>query len=485
MSIVDESNEFLGTVDAVHPVSNALAGSEMKAFMQHSPSIVDVAQIETAQAEPYNSYTPRAGPSFLVGCDDSVMNVTSAAAGARILFATDEWFATADCLLQDTPPHFDPNEYCTQGKVMDGWETRRRREAGHDWCVIRLAHRLHQVIGVEIDTAYFTGNNAPAISLEIADITSCQVENAMISKFPGIVNRLLHGCVQGTGHSPKEVQMAEEACQQDVTWKPLLSKTPLQPGYEHSRMHYFTFNDVDISGTHLRVNYFPDGGVARIRLWGYANEIPRPQVGAAYSPIQTGALCRVVPHGSDSVMPSKESSSLAEISCLDNGGVGLICSNKHYGEPYNLIQPGYGRDMGDGWETARHPSRPHVLYKNDETGLVDSPLSDWCILKLGRVANGGISRIILDTKYFRGNYPESVQVEGCYCSNDNELFVEDNSAIEWFPLINRVRMAPDSEHVFDSIHGQFLNCDEEVSHVRVTIFPDGGLSRVRIYEQCE
>jgi allantoicase len=387
----------------------------------------------------------------------------SASAGAQVLFATDEWFASANNMLQDGPPIFDPDAFCEQGKVMDGWETRRRREAGHDWCIIKLAHRA-QIVGVEIDTAHFTGNNVPAISLEIADLNTHR-ESVMVSGIPGVVERILHGGDQGVGHTPEEVHEAEESCRR-VKWKELLPASPLRQGYEPTRMHYFNVSDF---GTHVRVNYFPDGGVARLRLWGTsivaATKIIRPP----YVPISTGKICTVVHHKDTNLPPSRQDYVFPELSCSSNGGVGVDCSNKHYGHPELLIQPTLGKDMGDGWETARHPERPAILKRDPKTNLVDSPLMDWAVLKLGRVAPEGIARIILDTKHFRGNYPESVQIEGC---------VEGK---EWFPLIARTRMAADAEHVFDANLQQIENATRAVSLVRVSIYPDGGLSRVRVY----
>jgi allantoicase len=486
------SSALQTTVDvALVPIENDWNGEKSvdtsetvsKAGMKHIGSIVDVAHFDIQEEKKYE--TEAVPPPFLLESEGDVVNVTSSEAGARILFATDEWFAVADNLIKESPPQFDPNEYCEQGKVMDGWETRRRREAGHDWCLIRLSDRVHNIVGIEIDTAHFTGNNAPAISIEIADISSCDDEIRMISKLPNALARLLYGGVQGSSNSPSEVLAAESAIRNDVTWNVLLPKTPLHPGYEQSRLHFFTCLDRDLTGTHLRVNYFPDGGVARLKVWGYTNsDSPCPRAGPAYSPISTGARCTIVPHDNVETMPSRQPSEFTELSSLDNGGLGIVCSNKHYGEPLNLLQSNLGIDMGDGWETARHPDRPQILVQNVETGLVQSNLSDWCILKLGTVALKGVNRIIMDTKHFRGNYPESVQVEGCCCSNeDDELFwLNDSSSdVKWIPLIPRIRMAPDSEHVFERSKDQILNSDIPVSHVRVTIYPDGGISRVRIY----
>lgn len=418
---------------------------------------VDVASIkEDVQVSPFEQ--------------QGYVNAGSAGQGARILFATDEWFAAADNLLKDSPPVFDPDEYCEQGKVMDGWETRRRREEGHDWSIVKLSQRT-RIVEIEVDTAYFTGNHVPAISLRVADLNPSD-ESAMVSRFPGFLDRLLHGCIQGTGASPEEVHQAEEACNR-VTWTEILSKTNLRPGYEDSRMHYFTLR-VPVEGSHVRINYYPDGGIARMRFWGTPLGTVKPRARSAYVPIKTGSRCTVVPHG-EATIPSRQPFTYPEISAEMNGGMGIGCSNKHYGDPWNLIQQTLGKDMGDGWETARHPNRPSILVKDPNTSLVDSPLLDWCILKLGSVSRGGLKRIILDTKHFRGNYPESVRVEGCFVKTCE--FQEFD--LEWFPLVPRCRMAPDSEHIFDC--DQITNADRFVSHIRVSIYPDGGISRVRVY----
>jgi allantoicase len=151
-----------------------------------------------------------------------------------------------------------------------------------------------------------------------------------------------------------------------------------------------------------------------------------------------------------------------------------------------LIQESYGKDMGDGWETARHPFRPAIIVKDPVTDLVDSPLMDWAILKLGMGGilggeEGGVSRIIIDTKHFRGNYPESVRLEGCCYNDESDLPDESYSTLSWFELIPRSRLGPDREHVFDRELQEIRNDRESVTHVRVSIFPDGGLSRIRIY----
>ncbi len=412
---------------------------------------------------------------------------------SRVLFATDEWFARAENLIQDSDPVFIPDLYCPQGKVMDGWETRRKRTEGHDWCVIATnnGHQdgcMNDVVGIEVDTAYFTGNQAPRISIEVANCYSEDKEEDeyLYTWMPGAVKRLMQGGgIQGTGQSLLQTQKAHKACQQ-FTWNEILPMTPLKPGYEESRMHYFMLDDDTrdrVKGfTHVRINYFPDGGVARLRLWGFS------QSRSSTPDSSLGDLSE-----DSNVLPSSVPYHLPELSSSNNGGVGLICSNKHYGVPDNLIRPSYGKDMGDGWETARHPNRPPVLIKNPVTNLIENPLMDWAVLKLGMggaVDNDGISRIIIDTKHFKGNFPESVMVEGCN-ANLNQASDDDvcsatpekecNNKVEWFPLLERTKMGPDCEHTFHKENGEIANSNRSVTHIRVSIYPDGGISRVRVY----
>ena len=479
--------------------------------LSHSISISGVADFDATSSTGHHQLVvgdsgllleaarPTAPPSPFAA---SFVNVASVSRGSRILFATDEWFAAADNLLSDAPPHFDPTEYCPQGKVMDGWETRRRREAGHDWCLIELSGRS-RLVALELDTAYFTGNHVPAISIELADLSGVQAVT-LAQQLPGMIDRLLHGCIQGTGMNPEQVQIAEQACRTVSSWTEILPKTPLRPGFELTRQHLLELPSGPIEGTHLRVNYYPDGGVARMRVWGHVlSDQPRPVPGPPYAPQTTGSVCTVVSHDSSGTedalgeeteevprLPSQQPYNYPELSSTLLGGFEVFCTNRHYGVPANLIQPTLGRDMGDGWETARHPNRPSILVKDPQTGLVDSPLMDWCVLQLGQLALGGVTRIILDTKHFCGNYPESVQVDGCYFLPNNgesettdattptDLLLRDDL---WFPLVARCRMSPDSEHMFDATQNQIWNSTRPVSHVKVSIYPDGGLSRVRIY----
>ena len=418
---------------------------------------------------------------------ERTINVASAAAGARILFCTDEWFAAADRLLQDTEPQFDPDAYCAQGKVMDGWESRRRREPGHDWCILQLSQRA-SLRAVQIDTAYFTGNQAPAVSLLATDLDEATADD-WISTLPRAIRRLRTppndlDRFRGTGATPEEVDRAETAGR-TLAWQEILPQQALQPGYEATRHHVFALQG-GVVATHVRVNYFPDGGVARLRLYGVpvideTSLLPS----SLYMPIITGPSCTVVSYDdADAIMPSEEDTvdEASEVSCLDAGGDGLWASNAHYGRPANLLQRHRGVDMGDGWETARQPQRPGVLVRQPLSGLVDfGSLSESCVLRLGHMVHS-VRRIIIDTQHFKGNYPESVELHGCSLPlHDNDRVDWEDSVIAWFPLIPRIRLSPHAEHCFDDGAGQIVAAPTPVSHVRVRIFPDGGLSRVRIY----
>ena len=468
------------------------------------------------------------------------INLSSSANLAKILFATDEWFASADNILSPYPPTFIADLYCEQGKVMDGWETRRKRTEGHDWCVVKLGcgdddssgGPMMMIESVELDTMHFTGNQTPRISIEAMKITrskqDCNVDNDdyLYSWMPGAISRLASGkSFQGTGQSPDTIRRAHAACQavalnttnqQSDAWITILPMVELQPGYEETRYHKFKLDEdvkqklQEIGGvTHIRLNYYPDGGVARMKIWGYpvhssststlttnSQEISSRQNNVAI------AAAAVHPHSSTSSTnppPSSKRYHQPELSSVVHGGEGLACSNKHYGVPSNLIRPTLGVDMGDGWETARHPQRPAVVTKDPVTGLQDTPLMDWAVLKLGMGgvvaqtggddSKGGVERIIIDTRHFKGNFPESVSIDACCCSNisDDEVCASasadksSNNAVEWFPLLKRTALSADAEHEFLRDNKMVVNGSRGVTHVRVSIYPDGGLSRVRIY----
>lgn len=318
---------------------------------------------------------------------------------------------------------------------------------------------------MEIDTAYFTGNNAPRISIQGANIEHSE---RFAMKLPGAWKRLADRDglgVRGSAATKEDIEQAEKACSEASSdWFDVLPMTPLNPGYAKTRKHLFSssLSSAKKPVTHVRINYFPDGGVARLRLFG--------SVSLNYDRDLHGKVL--------------------DLACASHGGRGIAWSNNHFGEPADLLKPTRGINMSDGWETARHSCRPPILQRNPKSGLVDYDLKDWCIIKLGAVAES-VEKILIDTAHFRGNYPESVIVEGCCKPSVSDEFVSHvpgmDSAVGWFPLLDRTKLGPDAEHEFvrvkESTAGRpLIRCDAgKVSHVRVSIFPDGGLSRVRVY----
>jgi len=303
--------------------------------------------------------------------------------GSRVTFATDEFFAAKERLIEPAAPVFVEDKYDDHGKWMDGWESRRKREPGHDYCVIRLG--VPGIIhGFDVDTSHFTGNYPPQVSIE--------------------------ACVSD-----------EEVPEND--WVELIPKTDIL-GDSH---HYLDARD-DTVFTHVRLHIYPDGGIARLRIFG-----------------------AVVPDfsGVDGYV---------DLAAVEHGGRPIACTDQHYGSVHNLLAPGRGMNMGDGWETARRRG----------------PGNDWVIIALGRP--GVIERAEIDTAHFKGNYPDRVSLEAAMFASDDEV---SNNSPEWRTLLAESKLKMDQQHYFDDV----LEETGPVSHVRVSIYPDGGISRVRLFGQ--
>ena len=294
-------------------------------------------------------------------------------------FATDDFFADKSRLIQSSEPVFIDDKYDDHGKWMDGWESRRKRTPGYDYCIIRLG--VPGVVhGVEIDTRYFTGNFPPEASID--------------------------ACV-----SDEDVPAGE--------WIEVLPKIPLQGD---SRQFFDIRHDNVVS--HLRLNIFPDGGIARLRVFG---EI-QPSLSTADGQV--------------------------DLVALENGGRALAASDQHYGSKHNLNVAGRGVNMGDGWETARRRG----------------PGNDWVILALGQP--GVIESAVIDTAHFKGNYPDRVSLEAASFEDHEAAVAED---AEWQTLLPESKLEMDREHTFESLADLGT-----VSHVRMSIYPDGGISRLRL-----
>jgi allantoicase len=318
--------------------------------------------------------------------DSSHVNLADERLGARVLYATDEFFGAKERLLNPAEPEWRAGVYDDHGKWMDGWETRRRREQGFDHCIVQLA-APGTLAALDIDTRYFTGNYPPHVSVE-----ACHAQGT-----PDVSTR----------------------------WHTLVPHTPLQ-GNQHNTLALHC-GDVH---THLKLNIHPDGGVARLRAYGSV-------------------------HRDWSHTPSSERVDL--VAAL-NGGRALICSDEHYGAMGNLLLPGRGATMADGWETRRRRE----------------PGFDWVVLRLGHP--GRIEQIEIDTAHFKGNFPHQVSVHGALLAarQTRDLASE---CLYWPALLEPQLMQADHIHLFRAQ----LRDIGAVSHVRVSMHPDGGMSRVRLF----
>ncbi|HTT36230.1 MAG TPA: allantoicase [Burkholderiales bacterium] len=314
------------------------------------------------------------------------VNLADARRGAMALRASDEFFAAKERMLQPEPAVFIPGKYDDHGKWMDGWETRRKRIEGNDWCVVRLAWP-GMIKGVDIDTSHFTGNFPPAASIEACASAAEPDERA--------------------------------------AWTPLLPATSLR-GDSH---HYIAVDDPRV-WTHLRLTIYPDGGIARLRVFGQV--VPTLERGAG--------------------------AGLIDLAALEHGGRAVACNNEHFGSMWNLIAPGRGINMGDGWETRRRRE----------------PGNDWVILALG--VPGSVLRVEVDTAHFKGNYPDrcSLQAAHVAAATDQSLVVQ---SMFWRTLLPEQKLEMDRQHSFE----QEVVDLGPITHVRLNIIPDGGVSRLRLF----
>ncbi|XP_063846410.1 allantoicase-like [Scylla paramamosain] len=357
-------------------------------------------------------------------------NLASEKLGARILFATDDWFAVAENLLKDSEAEWREGEFTKCGKWMDGWETRRKRKPGHDWCIIKLGV-AGEVAGVDVDTSFFTGNYVPRVSLQAATLT--KEEENLIPK--------------------RKSEMGSEALEKDLVavarlgsekWQTIIPITEARPGYRDTCHTFLPSLCASTRYTHLRLNVYPDGGIARLRVFGRA-------------------LADV-----SQVSPSK----VMDLVSLRNGGVCLAYSDAHYGHPRNLISPWAPVNMADGWETARRLDRPSIL-KEGADGVLQVAGWEWALFKLG--LPGTVKGLEVDTYFFKGNFPDSCRVDGCFVS-DEEVPDPALDGAPWLPILPSQKLKPNAHHDFS----KKVRDIGVVSHVRLVMAPDGGISRLKV-----
>jgi len=323
-----------------------------------------------------------------------LIDLAAARVGGRALLASDEFFAPKENLLKPGRGVFIEGKYTDRGKWMDGWETRRCRGPGdHDWCIIRLGIP-GAIRAVTVDTNHFRGNHPAACSLDAVELRGAP--------------------------TAQRLRTLGEA------WAEILARSPLSG---HAENEF----SVELDGrfTHLRLNIYPDGGVARLRVWGEARPDWR----------RSAATRRPI-----------------DLVAVQHGGLPLATSDQFFSEPLNLLMPGRPRDMGDGWETRRRRGPGH----------------DWVVVRLGR--RGVIEHVELDTTHFKGNFPESASLEGCDAPRLAGVALPPDNA-DWRDVLPRTKLRANARHRWPIRR----TARRPVTHVRLNIFPDGGVARLRLY----
>jgi allantoicase len=310
-----------------------------------------------------------------------MIDLASRALGGAVIAANDESFCAADHLIDPRPPVFSPKTFDHKGQVYDGWETRRRREPGHDWVIVRLgaAGIIHEIV---VDTAFFIGNYPP----------HCSLSAARVDGYPSVA------------------ELSE------VDWRPLIELAALKGDTANT----FAVTD-GATYTHVRLAIHPDGGVARLRVRG-------------------------------EVVPDLELLSLVpgDLAALVNGGRAIDCSDSFFSAPNNMLMPGNARTTGDGWENRRRRDDGH----------------DWVVIQLA--VPGRLLLAEIDTSHFKFNAPGWAQLVG-YTPGGQEATV-----------LPKTRLQPDTLHRFRLDAGLPI-----VERVRLNIYPDGGVARLRLIGRPE
>lgn len=347
--------------------------------------------------------------------------------GGQALSCSNDFFAEMENLLKAETPIFQPGVFTERGQIMDGWESRRRRflpdgnsDDGlqYDWCIIKLGAQ-GIIRGINANTAHFLGNAPQQVSLE-----ACNIKG-----------------------EPTD----------DTEWTQLIDRTPVNPGCDNLIDVETTHSEANQVWTHVRFNMFPDGGVARLNIYG--------EVIADHHWFLAGEPL--------------------DLAYIKNGARPVACSDMFFSAPENILMPERGANMGDGWETKRRRSIGDVEVDRG---------NDWLILQLA--TRGNIEKILIDTCHFKGNYPNAFALEGAVLTaeqvaNKEALTADshldarfdktggtDQLGITWTPIIQRTALFSDREHTFkDEITAQ----EHSFTHVRLKMFPDGGISRIRLW----
>ncbi|KAI3618696.1 allantoicase [Moniliophthora roreri] len=287
--------------------------------------------------------------------------LSSVAIGGRVLSVSDEFFAEAFHLLLVEPAPSLKGQFGPNGALYSGWESRRHNPS-YDWCIIKLG-TSGTIVGFDIDTTHFNGNEAPQASVD-----------AFYDPSSGDLNV------------------------DDSRWTEILPKVNLGP----SSRHLFTLPTPGPCATFVKLNMYPDGGIARFRVYGHVSPI----------------------------IPAEPTENF-DLAHVFAGGRVEFTSDQHFGVGSNLILPGRGKDMGDGWETKRSRQPGH---------------KDWAIIKLA--VPGFLEHVEIDTAHFKGNFPESCEIHALRIDEHVDWKVGRGEDKEWMLILPRTKLGPHRQHYF-------------------------------------
>ena len=310
--------------------------------------------------------------------------------GSKVIFRTDDFFASADRIIDPSAPVFKEGLFDKNGKWMDGWESRRKRTPGHDYLIIKLG-KPGSISKVNVDTSHFNGNQPSMISIEACNSKSNNIKN--------------------------------------FKWKSLLVKKKTKANSHH----IFKTSSKSVF-THIKLNIFPDGGVARLRLYG---NISKEKNDFKNKTINLASL-------------------------LDGASV-IACNNEHFGKAENILAPGKAKNMGDGWETRRRRDKGF----------------DWLILN--SIDGEKIDKIEISTHHFKGNFPSHCSLQAAYITTKKSSSSIVSGSNKWKILMNKTMLKANKTHTFRNV----LMKNDKINFIKINIFPDGGISRFKIFGKAK
>ena len=315
---------------------------------------------------------------------NNIIDLAQPRLGSSVMYCTDDFFAKASRIISPVDPVFIPDKFDNNGKWMDGWESRRKRTKGNDYLILKLG-RAGKIKKVLIDTAHFSGNQPDKFSL--------------LATTDNNFNK--------------------------AKWTTLIQPTKAKP----SSKHFFIIKNNN-SFKFVKLNIFPDGGIARLRIYGE---------------IDTSLL---------NISKNKN----INLASLENGASIFACNNEHFGQAENILAKGKAKNMGDGWETRRR------------RGAAEG--HDWIIIKC---LQGSVKQFEISTHHFKGNYPNQFSLEGIHCKiNSKKISKILLNPKNWSNLISKSYLKAHQVHKF------VLKKKLIINYLKLNIYPDGGVSRIKV-----